>query len=420
MKEKWLNKLQARIQSEYEAKAPEGLLDDIKKEMNRRGVAPVHSTRQKAKIVPLWIYRSASVAVMIAVGLCLGDMFVDQSSLPKQVATVLDNNVVSNSSMTETSANKHVSSIVKLVSSILKDTQLGLNDKTLLACNSNDSTKKEIGSDDKAIGSRQTTCNPSQKTAESTGNSQTIKQQSWGNLGTDNTSYAPNNTRSSRFSIGTSYNNASGISINAQRPLLEVANPYGEYDPKFSGDNIKDPIMGSEDIRINAKHHQPVKFGISVRYNLSSRWSLQTGLTYSYLASEFLYSKETESYVVEQNLHYVGLPVSASYSLVKVKRFNVYITVCGEIEKLVKGELKQAVGDVSKENPKDSAIKEGIPVFSVNAAIGGEYRFSKDISAYIEPGVSRHFNNGSTVESIYKDKPTNFNLNIGIRVNLNK
>ena len=59
-------------------------------------------------------------------------------------------------------------------------------------------------------------------------------------------------------------------------------------------------------------------------------------------------------------------------------------------------------------------------MFSVNAAIGGEYRFSEDLSAYIEPGVSRHFNNGSTVENIYKDRPTNFNLNIGIRVNLNK
>ena len=35
MKEKWLNDLQARIQKEYHVSAPEGLLDDIKSEMQR-------------------------------------------------------------------------------------------------------------------------------------------------------------------------------------------------------------------------------------------------------------------------------------------------------------------------------------------------------------------------------------------------
>lgn len=38
MKEKWLNDLQARIQKEYHVSAPEGLLDDIKSEMLRRGI----------------------------------------------------------------------------------------------------------------------------------------------------------------------------------------------------------------------------------------------------------------------------------------------------------------------------------------------------------------------------------------------
>lgn len=423
MKEKWLNKLQARIESEYDVKAPEGLLDDIKMEMTRRGVVPAHSsTRQKAKTISLWIYRSASVAAIVAIGLYLGDMLIDQPSLPKPVATVLDNktNVISNSSMTKTSTSSHAPNIVRLVSSIFKDTRASLNDKTLLAGNSNGNMEKNTVSNDEPAENQRVAGNPEQEMAEKTGNPRTKNQPSRGYLETDNTSYAKHGARSSRFSIGTSYNSTAGTSINGQRLMLDVANPYGDYDPKFSGGNIQDYIIGSEDVRINTKHHQPVKFGISVRYNLSRRWSLQTGLTYSHLSSDFSYSKAGESYVVEQSLHYVGLPVSASYSLAKTKRFNVYATVGGEIEKLVKGEAKLAVEDAPQASPKSSAIKEGSPVFSVNAAIGGEYRFSEDLSAYIEPGVSRHFNNGSTVENIYKDRPTNFNLNIGIRVNLNK
>lgn len=421
MKEKWLNKLQTRIQSEYDVKAPDGLLDDIKKEMNRRGVAPLHSARRKEKTLPLWIYRTASVAAIFAVGLYLGDMFIEQSSLPPRITTVLDNkaNAISNSSMTETRVNNHAPNIVKLASSVFKGTQTALEDKTLFAGVSSGNMGKGIAINDKTSESQQATNSSEQEKVESTDSSRTVKWESCGNLEAENVSYVRKD-HSSRLSILTSYSGAAGVSIHAERPLLKVANPYGEYSPEFSGVNIQDYVTGSGEPKTHTKHRQPVKFGLSVRYNLDNRWSLQAGLAYSNLTSEFSYSKGNESYVVEQNLHYIGLPLNASYSIVKTKRFNVYATVGGEIEKLVKGEAKLAVEDAPQASPKSSAIKESSPVFSVNAAIGGEYRFSEDLSAYIEPGVSRHFNNGSTVENIYKDRPTNFNLNIGIRVNLNK
>ena len=80
MKEEWLDKLQTRIQHEYDVKAPEGLLDDIKREMARRGVTPAHSSTQKhARIIPLWGYRAASVASIVAIGLYLGYILVNHS-----------------------------------------------------------------------------------------------------------------------------------------------------------------------------------------------------------------------------------------------------------------------------------------------------------------------------------------------------
>lgn len=34
---------------------------------------------------------------------------------------------------------------------------------------------------------------------------------------------------------------------------------------------------------------------------------------------------------------------------------------------------------------------------------------------YVEPGISYYFDDGSPISTIYKEKPVNFNLNLGLR-----
>lgn len=46
---------------------------------------------------------------------------------------------------------------------------------------------------------------------------------------------------------------------------------------------------------------------------------------------------------------------------------------------------------------------------------GGEIRIVKGLSVYAEPGLSYYFDNGSSIRNIYKDKPLNFSLNLGMR-----
>ena len=84
MKEDWLDTLRTRIQNECDVKAPDGLLNDIKQEMNRRGVTPMRPARQKTSVVPLWTYRVASAAAIIGIGIFLSHLLLDHTSLPKQ------------------------------------------------------------------------------------------------------------------------------------------------------------------------------------------------------------------------------------------------------------------------------------------------------------------------------------------------
>lgn len=45
-----------------------------------------------------------------------------------------------------------------------------------------------------------------------------------------------------------------------------------------------------------------------------------------------------------------------------------------------------------------------------------QYNISSMVGIYAEPGLSYYFDNGSNIETIYSEKPLNFNLNIGLRV----
>ena len=424
MKEDWLDTLRTRIQNECDVKAPDGLLNDIKQEMNRRGVTPMRSTRQKASVVPLWTYRAVSAAAIIGIGIFLSHLLLDHTSLPKQCVTIINNKIKNTlpSQTTITTPENYVTNSVKLAVATHQSIQNPLVDNNLSGNTVyNREEEKETTTDNNNVTETQeTTSNTRQEKIEDINKQQTTKPQSRGYSERTYTANVKNNDPSSRFCIGSSYNYGTGTSHNSDKMLLPVANPYGDYDPEFSGRNIQDSPIGTKDGRTGTKHHQPIKLGVSIRYNINNRWSLQTGLNYSRLASDFSYEKRGTEYAVEQKLQYVGIPVNASYSFIKTKRFNVYATAGAEIEKLVKGEANLSAEAMSQITPTHTTIKEGRPVFSTALSIGGELRISKDVSAYIEPGISHHFNNGSYVENIYKDKPTNFNLNMGVRINLNK
>ena len=133
MKEDWLDTLRTRIQNECDVKAPDGLLNDIKQEMNRRGVAPMRSTRQKASVVPLWTYRAASAAAIIGIGFFLSHLLLDHTSLPKQCATIINNKIknAQPSQITSITQENYVTNSVKLAVATHQSIQNSLVDNNL-------------------------------------------------------------------------------------------------------------------------------------------------------------------------------------------------------------------------------------------------------------------------------------------------
>lgn len=215
-------------------------------------------------------------------------------------------------------------------------------------------------------------------------------------------------------------------------------NSYIELVPLYSGQtqmagllqvslNNDQDTTEEEVHQLDAHHHLPIHFGLVLRYALSDRWSIEGGLSYALLTSDIrqtsnIRQTSTTSITllrqydadIEQRLTYIGIPVNVSYQLWGNRRFNVYASVGGMAEKMVKGKRY-----VEETYPMIQERDESVSIrplqFSVNGRLGAEFLFIDWLSLYAEPGVGYWFDNGSDVPTYYQDKPFSFNLNVGLR-----
>ena len=150
-------------------------------------------------------------------------------------------------------------------------------------------------------------------------------------------------------------------------------------------------------MKIDHRYHQPMRFGLSLRYQFNERWSVETGLSYTRLSSDISTTVDGVITMTEQHLNYIGLPLNISYDLWKSRHIGLYVTAGGMMEKSLDTSLWQ---------------------FSLNGAAGAEYKLTDVFSLYAEPGIGYYFKDGSTTPTIYQDHPLNFNLSFGLRFNL--
>ena len=93
----------------------------------------------------------------------------------------------------------------------------------------------------------------------------------------------------------------------------------------------------------NQQHHAPIVVGLSLSKKLNERWSLETGLQYTLLRSEFTTG---EAFRIQDNqkLHYIGIPLRLSYRFWHYKRFSGYATAGMQVDIHQAGAYEQALG----------------------------------------------------------------------------
>lgn len=235
---------------------------------------------------------------------------------------------------------------------------------------------------------------------------------------------ASRNHFDSRFSVSLSASNfLSSSSLQDGYGELVAGTLWKDDDSDYGAssdesDAMEGVIVGNsnKDVYTKKKHRQPIKVGVSVNYHLTNRLSLGTGLTYSYLSSELLSGTEDYNYTTHQSLQYLGIPLNINYTMFQGKRWSVYGTGGGIVEKCVKGNsTTDYIVNGKKENSQNDKMKENRLQYSVSAAVGVQIKATENVGFYMEPGISYHFDNHSDVTNIYKDTPLNFSLGIGLR-----
>lgn len=164
------------------------------------------------------------------------------------------------------------------------------------------------------------------------------------------------------------------------------------------------------------KHKFPLSSGLSVKKKINDKFSVESGLVYTFLSSE-LSAGEVDFFSQEQRLHYLGIPLKVNYTLWKKDRLSVYASAGGMAEMCVDGSLNT---NYYLNNVRERKSKTDLDInkiqLSALASLGVQYDISKPVSIYAEPGIAYYFDDKSVVETIRKEQPLCASVQFGVRL----
>ncbi|MDR0295049.1 MAG: PorT family protein [Prevotellaceae bacterium] len=162
---------------------------------------------------------------------------------------------------------------------------------------------------------------------------------------------------------------------------------------------------------VNTRHYLPLSAGMTFRFYFAPRWAVESGLVYTYLASDyslFNYAK------IKQQLHYLGIPVNLVWQLIESKGFYFYASVGCMLEKGLVANYSYI--DFQDESTRRKSIA-GLQ-WSLNGQLGVGYNIYKRFGLYFEPVLRWFLPDNSQPVSVRSERTLCLGLNAGLRVNL--
>ena len=225
------------------------------------------------------------------------------------------------------------------------------------------------------------------------------------------------------FSVGLS--TSGGIGSN-NRQLFQGG--YAASSSTLSeSDWVDSPLLGIMALNRGAEterkvtHHAPIRTGLSFSYRLNDRWSFESGISYAFASSDFHEGSVSNFIEEKQELHYVGIPLGATYRLLSWNRLDLYLSSNLMAEQCISGQSrkKYIIGDKMQEEEVNAILSRPMQ-WSIGAKAGVQYNLNTLLSIYVEPGCSYYFDDHSSLETVFKDKVFDFNLNLGLRFSVGK
>lgn len=432
MKTNWQKDIHDRLGS-YEKDAPEGLWEGISRRMPKLNDGGM-LTDKPQRTAKFRMWRVAGVAAAASVALVIGYSFLGndvQDNINIATNTTKHPNMLASSQKpignepTGVCAEQATHSADDLLSE-QPPLAKASTEQPKLASASTETDVKEISSKEensKEENSKEENKQTEAKPAKREDNRMLRKNQDDALLAyNDVTERSGSTDAPSRWSVSTGAMGGLGASgtTTAYGDYLVLSCPGGA-DTKDSPMLDMSSVNRDVETKTEYEHHLPIRIGLSVAYALTDRLSISSGLTYTRLASDIKDASRESKYIGEQRLHYVGIPVNVSYKVASFRWLGLYGTAGVLAEKCVSGTTDEGYVEnntMKYTNTHDISSK---PLqMSVNAGVGIQFDFIDNVGIYAEPGLSYYFDDGSALQTIYKEKPLNFNLNVGVKFKLGK
>lgn len=419
MKEDWLKDIHDKM-TEYEAEEPRGLWNDI---CRARQQEEQSETDGRSKtVVWLWTRRVAAVAAMVAFVVSIG--YFTKGGKEKPSTSLTAEKVKTANTEKEEQVAIIPDKTGEESGVPAGNTYFRMPKEKLLAKAAIPSVRTSAEAIADTVAADKSPSETKQQALEETPDTHRHKQQRHdkSNRGTYLNNYIAHantgNDKSGKLSCAVFMTGGASSVFNRKTIGDDFSVGAGPDDSDWEDS----PLLGillynqGKEIKTDIKHRLPVRAGVSFAYKINERLSLESGVTYTNLTSDMREGSDSHYFTGEQTLHYVGVPLNMRYKIISWKGLELYASSGLLAEKCVSGkQKKEHILNNKVEKKETQDLNEKPFQWSVNASAGLQYNISPSIGLYAEPGVSYYFNDGTSIKNIYKDKPCNFNLNLGLR-----
>ncbi len=155
----------------------------------------------------------------------------------------------------------------------------------------------------------------------------------------------------------------------------------------------------------------PFTLGLGVRFYLVGGLSIGTGIDYSLLTRTFTGKYNGTAGNVSHTLQYIGVPVGLYYDVLDFDKVKFYVYGLGEAEYCISNRYTLYASPNVSCSDKVEKLQ-----YSVGAGLGLEFRLSRMLGLYIDPGL-RYYFPCDQPKSVRTDKPVSVNFDAGLRFN---
>lgn len=414
MKEQWTDDLRNKLEGYESPHLPDELWDDIDKEMSAsRRIVPIHIGWRKA---------CAAIFLLVAISCTL--LFLrEEHNESTIVRTESHQKNVPTDNARPTFPEENLETLHSLVASLKRDMP---KIEEQLQHSQNESPDEKVES-------------TNEKCGDDIPDSVTIEPEEEPEI---KIRYAPdealplhtaeafpskhrnNEDRGLLFALSTSYMGGIDLSLLDNQNINNDISSSAPVEPDYGGDTdhptIPRPNPQPEKVE-EEEHHRPISFGLQVGIPLSDRWTLHTGLSYSYLHSEFMKGTEVKYDHTHQRLHYLGVPLRLGYQIYHSRIVDFYLGGGGRIDFGLSGKNKVRTIEKDKADRMMTQSLSDIPTnLFLTLSPGVQVNIVKGLHLYLEPTLQFKVSGSEKYSTYFTEHPQVIDLQLGFRWKLGR